>query len=138
MEQKFGQGYTIGQLAEIVGVNVETIRYYHRIGVLPAPERAYGSIRRYSAESLRRLRFIKRAQGLGFTLEEVAALLALDDGRHCAETQSLASRKLVTVRSKLDDLHAMEAVLHDFVVACDTVSNDQGCPLIGALTADAS
>lgn len=138
MDQKAGQSYTIGQLAEIVGVNVETIRYYHRIGVLPAPERAYGSIRRYTAASLRRLRFIKRAQGLGFTLEEVVALLALDSGRHCAETQSLARKKLVMVRRKLADLHAMEAVLQDFVVACDTADGEQGCPLIAALTADAA
>lgn len=128
--------YTIGQLAHAVGVNVETVRYYHRIGLLPAPERSYGSIRRYPVESLRRLRFVKRAQGLGFTLEEVAALLALAEGTHCMETKSLAQQKLALVRHKLADLHSIEAALKDLVIACDQTADDQGCPLIAALVAE--
>lgn len=127
--------YTIGQLAHAVGVNVETIRYYHRIDLLPAPKRSYGSIRRYPSASLQRLRFIKRAQGLGFTLEEVAVLLALSDGTHCAQTQLLADQKLAVVRRKLADLSAIEAVLKEFVRACEQVADGQGCPLIAVLAA---
>src|SRR6266852_6242464 len=67
-------GYTIGQVARAAGVNVETVRFYHRRGLLPLPGRAYGAVRRYGEESLARLRFIRRAQRLGFTLDEVAAL----------------------------------------------------------------
>lgn len=128
--------YTIGQLAQAVGVNVETVRYYHRIGVLTVPERQFGSIRRYSAVELQRLRFIKRAQGLGFTLDEVAALLQLADGTHCAETKALAGQKLLLVHQKLADLQAIETTLTEFAVACDTASDEQHCPLIAALVAN--
>ena len=128
--------YTIGQLAQAVGVNVETVRYYHRIGVLPAPERQFGSIRRYSTEARQRLRFIKRAQQLGFTLDEVAVLLQLGDGTHCAETKTLARQKLLLVHQKLADLQAIETALTAFAIACDTAPDEQHCPLIAALAAD--
>ncbi|RBA23580.1 Hg(II)-responsive transcriptional regulator [Herminiimonas fonticola] len=130
------KNFTVGQLARTVDVNVETVRYYHRIGLLSAPERAYGSIRRYGRDALRRLRFIKRAQRLGFALEEVSSLLALDDGTHCAETKSLAEQKLALVRQKIADLATIESSLRSFIEACAHTDGSCGCPMINALAAD--
>ncbi len=130
------KNFTIGQLAKTAGVNVETVRYYHRIGLMPAPEREYGSIRHYPGDSLRRLRFIKRAQRLGFALEEVSALLTLDDGTHCAETKALAEQKLALVTQKIADLSVIETNLRGFIHACCKVSGGCGCPMIDALVAE--
>lgn len=90
--------YAIGRLAREAGVNGETVRYYQRRGLLEEPRRPPGGIRRYSEVHARRLRFIKQAQALGFSLEEVKDLLALEDGRHCHEAERLASMKLAAVR----------------------------------------
>ena len=128
-----GHGYTIGQLARAASVNVETVRYYHRIGLLPTPARPYGGIRHYSEELLRRLQFIRRAQHLGFTLEEVAALLSFADGTHCAETRELARQKRDLVHRKMADLAAMEKVLEQFIRACSRTRRGTGCPMIEAL-----
>lgn len=128
-----GTGITVGQLAEAAVVNVETIRYYQRIGLLPLPQRVYGSIRRYSTDDLKRLRFIKRAQALGFSLDEVALLLGLSDGKHCAETKALAKKKLALVEAKLSDLAAMRTSLKDLVAKCSKGSRGCGCPIIDAL-----
>lgn len=127
---------TIGKLAKMVGVNVETVRYYHRIHLLPAPQSAYGSIRHYGAESVQRLRFIKRAQRLGFSLEEISALLALDKGRHCSETKKLAEQKLALVRQKLADLTAIETNLCSYIDACSHVHQGNNCPMIDALASE--
>ena len=78
---------TIGALARAAGVNVETIRFYQRKGLMPEPDRPLGSIRRYSADELGRIRFIKSAQRLGFSLDEVAALLELEDGTQCQQAR---------------------------------------------------
>ncbi len=126
-------GITVGQLAETAGVNVETIRYYQRIGLLPLPKRNYGSIRRYSADDLKCVRFIKRAQALGFSLDEVALLLGLSDGRHCAETKALAERKLTVVDEKIAGLAAIRKALKGLVTRCSKGSRGCGCPIIGAL-----
>jgi len=127
-------GMTIGMLAKAVGVGVETIRYYQRIGLMSTPARGYGSVRRYSAASAERLRFIKRAQQLGFTLEEVAHLLQLEDGTHCNEARELATHKLAAVDQKLADLHAMRDVLAKLIAACGSRRGaKQSCPLIESL-----
>ncbi len=84
------QEMTIGQLAEAAEVNVETVRYYHRRGLLPAPPRPIGGIRRYPAAILTRLRFIRRSQSLGFSLDEVEALLSLQDGQACNAARAIA------------------------------------------------
>jgi MerR family mercuric resistance operon transcriptional regulator len=128
---------TIGALAKAIGVNVETVRYYQRIGLLARPPRAHGSIRRYPPETLRRLRFIKRAQSLGFSLEEVAALLRLAEGEHCAETRVLGENKLALVQRKLDELTAIRGALEELVARCSRGGRGRGCPLIEALVADA-
>jgi len=130
-------GQTIGALAKAAGVPVETLRYYQRIGLLPQPPRAHGTIRRYSPEMLRRVRFIKRAQGLGFSLEEVATLLTLADGEHCAETRVLGEKKLALVQRKLDELAAIRHALDELVTQCAQGGRGKGCPLIDALVRDA-
>lgn len=127
---------TIGDLARAAGVNVETVRYYQRLGILPEPARARGTIRRYPDEALRRLHFIKRAQRLGFSLDEVRMLLELSDGRHCAETRELAERKLALVKAKLADLGAMRDALTGLVSACRRGGRGCGCPLIDALASE--
>lgn len=125
--------FTIGALAKAAGVNVETIRFYQRKGLLPEPARAYGSIRRYSQMDFSRLRFIKSAQRLGFSLEEIAQLLRLEDGAHCHEARTLAEEKLADVRARLADLHKIESALAQLVRDCRSARATVACPLIGAL-----
>jgi MerR family mercuric resistance operon transcriptional regulator len=126
-------GYTIGQVARAAGVNLETVRFYHRRGLLPLPARPYGAVRRYGEESLARLRFIRRAQRLGFTLDEVAALLQLNDGRSCSAARELAERKLAVVEDRLKDLSALRKQLTSLVRRCRTERGKIHCPLIDAL-----
>ena len=124
---------TIGQLAAAAGVHVETVRYYQRESLVPTPRRAYGSIRRYGADDVRRLRFIKRAQGLGFSLEEIATLLAVGSGRHCAETRELAVAKLALVDARMRDLKAMRSALAGMVMQCSASGDAAHCPAVEAL-----
>jgi MerR family mercuric resistance operon transcriptional regulator len=126
-------GATIGTLAETAGVNVETIRFYQRKGLMPEPEKPYGSIRRYGAADLARVRFIKSAQRLGFSLDEIGELLKLEDGARCSEARQLAENKLVDVRQKLGDLQRIEAVLAGLVARCSAVRGRVNCPLIASL-----
>ncbi len=124
---------TVGQLARAAAVNVETVRYYQRIGLLSLPSREYGGIRRYSEDDLKRIRFVKRAQNLGFSLDEVALLLGLSDGKHCAETKMLAQKKLTMVEAKIADLAAIQYALKGLVAKCSKGSRGCGCPVIDAL-----
>lgn len=124
---------TIGAVAAAAGVNVETIRFYQRKGLVPEPRRAYGAVRRYGESDVNRVRFVKSAQRLGFSLEEVAGLLALEDGTHCSEARALAEQKLGGVRAKLADLHRIESALVGLVARCGSARGDISCPLIAAL-----
>ena len=132
-------GMAIGELSRRTGGNIETIRYYERIGLLPLPDRS-GRYRRYGAVDVRRLVFIRRARELGFTLDQVRALLRLseadDEGTTCAEVRELAARHLVEVKTKLADFRAMERTLAAAVRRCDA-GEVPGCPLIDALSANA-
>ena len=130
--------YTIGTLARAGGVNVETVRFYQRKGLMPAPTRYHGGIRRYSAADLGRLRFIKTAQRLGFSLDEIGLLLRLDDGTSCAEARLLAEDKLKQVRRKLADLSAIEAALNELITQCGVARGRVRCPLIEALQHDSN
>jgi len=132
------KGVTVGQLARAAAVNVETVRYYQRIGLLPMPRRDYGSIRRYLPDDLKRIRFIKRAQNLGFSLDEVAVLLGLSDGRHCKETKALAQKRLTVVEEKIADLEAIQKALKGLVAKCAQGSRGCGCPVIDALIEEES
>lgn len=124
---------TIGAFAKAAGVNVETIRFYQRKGLLPEPDRPIGGIRRYGAADVDRLRFVKAAQRLGFNLDEVAQLLQLEDGTHCHEAADLAAARLADVRVRLTDLQRMELALSELVKACGTHHGKVSCPLIASL-----
>jgi MerR family mercuric resistance operon transcriptional regulator len=132
MEKK-SDGRTIGALADAAGVNVETIRFYQRKGLMPEPERPHGGIRRYSEGNLARVRFIKAAQRLGFSLDEVAELLKLEDGTNCAEARKLAERKRQDVRGKLADLQRIKTALDHLVARCGSARGAVKCPLILSL-----
>ncbi|MDP3844551.1 MAG: Hg(II)-responsive transcriptional regulator [Oxalobacteraceae bacterium] len=124
---------TIGVFARAAGVNVETIRFYQRKGLLPQPDKPCGSIRRYGKADVTRLRFVKSAQRLGFSLDEIAGLLRLEDGTHCDEASHLAEHKLQDVREKMVDLARMETVLSELVRACHARKGNVSCPLIASL-----
>lgn len=127
------ENLTIGGVARAAGVNVETIRFYQRRGLLPEPKRLYGSVRRYSATDVARVRFVKSAQRLGFSLDEVADLLRLEDGAHCGEARALAERRLVDVRERREELQRIEDALADLVARCCAASGRVRCPLIVSL-----
>jgi MerR family mercuric resistance operon transcriptional regulator len=127
------ESLTIGAFAKAAGVNVETIRFYQRKGLLLEPEKPYGSIRRYGEADVTRVRFVKSAQRLGFSLDEIADLLKLEDGTHCDDASGLAEHKLRDIRDKLADLQRMEAVLTQLVCACHSRKGDVSCPLIASL-----
>lgn len=126
---------TIGKLAERGGVNVETIRYQRR-GLLEEPPKPTGGFRRYSSDSVKRVRFIKRAQSLGFTLDEILGLLALDERKACLETRGIAANKLELIEQKIADLLKMKKSLARLVRACDASSTGAPCPIIHLLADD--
>lgn len=126
---------TIGKLANRAGVHVETIRYYQRRGLLDEPKKPLGGYRRYPSDMAKRVRFIKRAQALGFTLEDVAGLLRLDAASSCAETRELAAHKLALIQEKLAELTAMREGLVALVAKCDT-GGKRPCPIIQVLVTD--
>jgi MerR family mercuric resistance operon transcriptional regulator len=123
---------TIGQLASKVEVNVETIRYYERRGLIERPDKPASGYRKYSDEVLHRLLFIRRAQTLGFKLDEIENLLFLSVG-HCTEIQSIAEHKLDQVTNKIKDLQKLENVLRDLVWQCGKSVDKTHCPIVDAL-----
>ena len=127
---------TIGTLAERGGVNVETIRYYQRRGLLQEPVKPRGGFRHYPLDTANRVRFIKRAQMLGFTLEEIVGLLALDEKKACLETRGIATHKLELIEQKIADLMKMKRALSRLLRACDVSSAGAPCPIIRLLSDD--
>lgn len=125
--------FTIGRLAKAAGVNVETIRYYQRRGLMTEPRRPHGGVRRYGTADLQRLQFIKSAQRLGFSLGEITDLLRLEDGTQCREASTLAEHKLEDVREKLAGLHRIEHALSSLIRACHDHRDNISCPLIASL-----
>lgn len=130
---ELAQSFTIGTFAKAAGVNVETIRFYQRKGLLFEPQKLYGRIRRYADADVARVRFIKSAQRLGFNLDEIAQLLELEDGPSCREVAQIAEQRLVDVRSRLEDLSRMEQVLSRLFNQCQMEHDDHSCPLIASL-----
>jgi MerR family mercuric resistance operon transcriptional regulator len=127
---------TIGKLASIVGINLETVRYYERIGLMPEPERSGGGHRHYEAAHVRRLKFIRRARELGFGLEDIRALLKLAEPGStscCESAEKIAAHHLKNVRAKLDDLVRMERILAAAVSQCG--DRPPECPVIEMLEA---
>ncbi len=125
--------FTIGALAQAAGVNLETIRFYQRRGLLPEPAKPQGGIRRYGDPDLARARFIKSAQRLGFKLDEVAELLKLEDGSHCGQARAQGERKLADVRARLADLQRIEQALSELLERCQVSRGKVCCPLIASL-----
>ncbi len=126
---------TIGALARAAGVNVETIRYYERIGVLRQPDTPPQGWRTYDAQALRRVRFIKRAQSLGLSLEGARQLLDLrqDPGGDCSEARQIASAKLVEIEAKIASLTRIRDALLAVTKACPGSGPPAECPILDAV-----
>ncbi len=127
---------TIGAFAKAARVNVESIRFYQRKGLLTEPDRPLGGIRHYGEADVARVKFVKSAQRLGFSLDEVGHLLRLEDGTRCRDAAEIATRRLADVRTRLIDLARMEAVLSQLLVKCEARRGNVSCPLIDALQAE--
>jgi len=127
-----------GELAERSGCHIETVRFYEKQGLLPAPPRTAGGHRAYGPQHLARLTFIRRSRELGFTLDQVRGLLALVDGGTCtcAEVRTITVGHLADIRRKIADLRRLEAVLDDLAARC-TGDEVPECPVIEALSRDA-
>jgi len=130
---------SIGRLSKDTGTNIETIRYYERVGLLPRPARSEGGYRLYRIDHLKRLSFIRRGRALGFSIDEVRTLLRLADERRrpCAEVRVVAEAHLKDVRAKIADLEAMERVLKSTVARCARGTGSH-CPMIEALYREAA
>ena len=127
------KSFTIGQLAAGGGVGVETIRFYQRKGLLEQPTRENG-VRRYGANDLRRLRFIRQAQGAGFTLEEIRELLELDSGQDRKRARELARSRIQALDQKIADLVSARDALERLAIACG--QRDKGpCPILASFEA---
>ncbi|EAZ97517.1 Hg(II)-responsive transcriptional regulator [Marinobacter sp. ELB17] len=124
---------TIGVLAKASSMGVETIRYYQRRGLVAEPEKPYGSIRHYDEQALARLHFIRTAQWLGFSLDEIGELLKLEDGAHCDEARALGEQKLTSVRQKILSLQRIERALEELVQECCAQQGNVNCPLLASL-----
>lgn len=127
---------TIGKLAEMGGVGVETIRYYQRRGLLEQPERGngYGAIRRYGSDAVRRLRFIRAAQAAGFTLEQIGALLAMHVTSDRAQARELARAQIATLDARIAEMTAARDSLEKLARCCDD-SREGPCPILTAFDA---
>lgn len=128
----------IGELARRCDVNIDTIRYYERQGLLPAPKRLASGYRRYEASDLDRLRFVRRAKGLGFALDEIKDLLTLSDHRDddMGELKSLAKAKLVDIDSRMTELSKIRDGLTTLIDACPGHGALATCPILNALASN--
>jgi Hg(II)-responsive transcriptional regulator len=127
------QRLTISRLAQLGGVNLETVRYYERRGLLPKPPRTEAGYRQFSPEAAKRLRFIKRAQELGFSLEEVRELLALRvEPKNRADVRARAEAKIADMEEKMKTLAAMKSTLRGLVDECGQCASGE-CPILASL-----
>jgi MerR family mercuric resistance operon transcriptional regulator len=128
---------TVGQLAKKANVNLETIRYYERRGLIPEPPRSQSGYRQYSADDLQRTKFIKRAQALGFTLKEISELLSLrvEPGTSCREVKARVQAKIVDVEKRIADLERMQAALLRLSNRCAGRGPVSKCPILEELNA---
>lgn len=124
--------HTISKVAKELNINVETIRFYERKRLIVQPPKPKNGYRHYPDETMNRIRFIKRAQELGFTLEEVSRLLSLED-LPCSEVQGLAENKLNAVQAKMKDLIRLENALKHLLVQCNENEDEARCPIIDSL-----
>ena len=124
---------TIARLAEAADVGVETVRYYERRGLIAKPSRKVGAYRRYDSRHAARIRFIKRAQELGFTLDEIASLLELEDGTDRAAIRRIAGERLEQIRARVADLRRIEKALTHVLHECEKTGMAAHCPIIAAI-----
>lgn len=129
----YPKALTIGRLAEAGGVHIETIRYYQRRGLLRSPARPPGSVRRYGTADVDRLLFIRRAQGMGFSLAEIDGMLELKGQRACEHTRKLTEQRLADVRHRLLELRRLERGLVELVAACTRATAGACCPTLDRL-----
>ena len=131
-------GMKIGELARRCDVNIDTIRYYERQRLLPAPDRLASGYRHYEATDIARLRFVRRAKGLGFALDEIKDLLALSDHRDqdMGELKSLAKEKLVDIEDRMMELSKIRDGLTTLIDACPGHGALATCPILNALASD--
>ncbi len=125
---------TIGRVAELSGVNVETIRYYQRFGIITEPKKPLEGYRIYPEATINRIIFIKRAQQLGFSLKEIAELLELGDG-NCGDIMKRAEEKRDYINHQIDDLLRLKTTLDTLITACRTDDEAAHCPIVDTLTA---
>lgn len=125
---------TIGQIAAACHVNVETVRFYQRRGLVAEPPRQFRGFRYYDAATVARVRFIKRAQALGFSLEEIAGLLGLEQSTACRDTHDAAVLKLQLVEQRISDLERLRTTLKQLVHQCETGADGVSCPIIESLS----
>jgi MerR family copper efflux transcriptional regulator len=131
------QTLTTGRLARQAGVGIDTVRFYERRGLLPAPARTPAGYRVYGASAVERIRFIRRAKSLGFSLDEIATLLDLqDNGGRKSAVKALAQRKIAEIESRIGDLSRMRDVLRTLEADCTGHGKIAGCPIIDALTGE--
>lgn len=126
------RGLTIGRLAKAAGVGIETVRYYQKLGLLPSPEETEQTFHHYPVETAERIRFVKRAQHLGFSLDEIGQLLQLNDGADRPKVQDLARSRLTNVREKILDLQRIETALAHLLHECEHSDEAHACPIIAA------
>lgn len=127
------KNFTIGVLANKAGVTIETIRFYQRRGLLTVPIKPLNGIRHYTEGDAQRVRFIKEGQKLGFTLDEIAELLSLEEDWHCREAKEIALKKLGLIRERIESLRMMESTLSKLVDRCAGNSDSISCPIIQSL-----
>jgi Hg(II)-responsive transcriptional regulator len=139
-EGKEMDGFTIGDLARQANVHVETLRYYERRGLIPKPDRTVSNYRVYSSENLRRVKFIKQAQGLGFSLKEIKRLLALraTPRARCADVRTYAAHKIEDIDEKIRSLARMRKTLEKLITECSGAGPATQCPILESLDSEAS
>ncbi len=128
--------FTIRKLADAAGIGVEAVRYYQGRGLLHEPQRVAGGFREYSVDDVQRLRFIKRAQELGFSLDDVAELVSLSAERDQVHVREVTRRRAAEIRERISRLEAMASALEGLVSCCARAPQSQACPIIAALTTD--
>jgi len=128
---------TIGRLAKAAMVNVETVRYYQRVGLIHEPVKPFEGFRVYPSETVDRIRFIKRAQKLGFSLMDIANLLGLGDS-HCDDVREQAEAKLIQIEAQIKDLQSMRKTLKKLITECNAGDESGSCPMVQSLTENAA
>lgn len=129
---------TIGFLAKAAGVNIETVRYYQRINLIIEPDKPAEGFRTYPIKTLKRIKFIKRVQQLGFSLKEVAELLQLGEGSgkdQCADVRQRAELKRDNIDKQINDLNTLRATLTELIDSCQSGNGDQHCAIVETLSA---